>query len=106
MWWLDITSPAARWVCGLGLTLVVLPTTKWVSKLKKDKKELVQKVDRLEEKINSVGEKLDMEVGERRLMEEKMDKHYEKIGNKFDKFGDALNQVVINTAVNSAKIDK
>ena len=114
--WEHITSPAGRWVYGVVLGLVTI-LSKWIAKLSKDKKDLKEEVGRLkgqigtvkselESQITKVSDKLDTEVSERRNMDEKIDKHYEKIDTKFDKLGEVLNQVVLNTAVNAAKIDK
>lgn len=114
--WEHITSPAGRWVYGVVLGLLAA-LSKWIAKLSRDKKELKDQVGRLEgqigrvesklkEQIVRVGEKLDVEVSERRNMELKFDKLDEKIDIKFDKFSETLNQVALNTAVNAAKIDK
>jgi len=104
--WEQLTSPASRWLYGIALSVIILPTSKWVSNSRKEKRELIEKVGKLEGKIKGVGAKLDTEIVERRLMESKFDRLDEKIDTKFDKLSETLNQVVINTAVNTAKIDK
>ena len=104
--WQDFTSPASRWLYGLILSIIILPLSKWWSVSRKEKRELIEKVGKLEGKIRGVGEKLDTEIQERRAMEAKFDNLDQKIDKKFDKFTDQLAQVVLNTAVNAAKIDK
>jgi len=104
--WEHITSPASRWLYGILLTVIILPISKWITTNRKEKRELIEKVGKLEVKIKGVDAKIDTEIGERRAMEAKFDKLDEKIDTKFDKLSKTLNQVVINTAVNTAKIDK
>ena len=104
--WEQMTSPASRWLYGILLSIVILPLSKWVSNSRKEKREFVEKVGKLEGKIKGIGAKLDSEIIERRMMETKFDKLDEKIDTKFEKFGETLNQIALNTAVNTAKIDK
>lgn len=101
----DIYSDASRWIYGIVITSVVVPLASWLKKNKDDKNKLVAKVDRLEEKVNSIDDKLDTEIGERRLIEGKIDRLDEKFDKKMDNIADKLTQVVINTAINSDKLD-
>ncbi len=106
MWWQELTSPAFRWLYGLILLYGILPLSRWWSNNSKEKAELKEKVDKLEDQIHSVGDKLDTEIEARRTMEDKLDKQHDKIDGKFDKLSDVLQQVVINTAVNAEKLKK
>jgi uncharacterized protein YlxW (UPF0749 family) len=102
MGFLDETG---RWLLGAVFIPVFLWFSSMVSKLKKDKVELKAQVDKLERKINSVEEKMDSEILERKTREEKFDKFSEKVDSRFDKISELLVEVKVNTAVNASKIE-
>jgi type VI protein secretion system component VasK len=106
----DLWSEAARWIYTSIAVFVITPLCIWWKKGREDKKELMGRVKNLETGLDSLNKKHDKSEDDRRAteanMEAKIDRMEDKVMNRFDKFGDILNEVKINTAINSDRIDR
>ncbi|AGH32225.1 hypothetical protein VPHG_00162 [Vibrio phage 11895-B1] len=94
----ELFSETGRWIFTTIMTLLVIPIGAWLKNKRdariKEHKELVVRVGKLENKISTIGQKLDDEVSARQLMDKKLDSIFE-----------IVTEVRINTAVNKAKLE-